>query len=286
MRTLFLILFFASFLHMLYPQGTRIRMPLPKDRNHTETEAIDSGSLRIYYAFNAEDINDRKTYADLQRLDIGSKLSKFYSYFLYNNDSLYFEIAKTNKTGAASAWPGERGKMETKWTLLNWSVFFKDFSKNTLTEFANMPYGVPHNQYTEEIQTQEWELQDDTVSIAGYLCQKAVCRFRGRDYVAWFTPEIPVSNGPWKFGGLPGLILNVYDKDNLYVFECIIIESHEKKFPIFMFDDKKYTKTDRVKLRQLDKSLYENYYQVVGAYNLDGSPVVFKPNPYHPLELE
>ena len=86
MRTVFVILFLIGSLYNLYPQGTTIRMPLPGYRNHTETEAIDSGSLRIYYAFNAEDINDRKTYADLQRLDIGSKLSKFYSYYTQQCD--------------------------------------------------------------------------------------------------------------------------------------------------------------------------------------------------------
>lgn len=53
---------------------------------------------------------------------------------------------------------------------------------------------------------------------------KATCTFRGREYTAWFCVDIPISNGPWKFGGLPGLILKVYDKDHLFVFESIEIE--------------------------------------------------------------
>lgn len=56
-----------------------------------------------------------------------------------------------------------------------------------------------------------WELHPDTKEISGFQTQKATITFRGRNYTAWFTPEIPVKFGPWKFQGLPGLILEVYD---------------------------------------------------------------------------
>ena len=55
----------------------------------------------------------------------------------------------------------------------------------------------------------------------GYPCQKATATFRGRDYEAWFTPEIPVNDGPWKFFGLPGLILKVTDAENIFSFVCV-----------------------------------------------------------------
>lgn len=58
-----------------------------------------------------------------------------------------------------------------------------------------------------------WKLVNETKKIGKFLCKKAVANFRGRDYTAWYTKEIPVPYGPWKLHGLPGLILEAYDTD-------------------------------------------------------------------------
>lgn len=63
----------------------------------------------------------------------------------------------------------------------------------------------------EELPKMNWILQDEYKDIEKYKCQKAITNFRGRNYSAWFTYEIPVTTGPWKFNGLPGLILQVND---------------------------------------------------------------------------
>jgi Protein of unknown function (Porph_ging). len=75
--------------------------------------------------------------------------------------------------------------------------------------------------YDESLIPQNWEIQDDTTTIAGYACQKAVCDYRGRNYEAWFTFEIPISEGPWKFNGLPGLIIRLNDTQHNYEFELV-----------------------------------------------------------------
>lgn len=63
-----------------------------------------------------------------------------------------------------------------------------------------------------------WVIYKEFKNIDGLNCQKASTNFAGRQYEAWFSKEIPVSDGPYKFRGLPGLIIQVYDIKKDYVF--------------------------------------------------------------------
>jgi len=63
-----------------------------------------------------------------------------------------------------------------------------------------------------------WKTRKKTKTVLGYNCQKAVGEFRGRTYEVWFTKEIPVTFGPWKLFGLPGLILEGKDIKNQIKF--------------------------------------------------------------------
>lgn len=56
-----------------------------------------------------------------------------------------------------------------------------------------------------------WKITNEIRMIKGYSCKKATTHFRGRDYVAWFTADIPIVAAPWKFAGLPGLVLDIED---------------------------------------------------------------------------
>ncbi len=64
----------------------------------------------------------------------------------------------------------------------------------------------------------EWELSADTTRINGLLCQKASTQLGNREWIAWFTTEIPISDGPYKFCGLPGLVVQVKDRKEHWVF--------------------------------------------------------------------
>jgi GLPGLI family protein len=74
----------------------------------------------------------------------------------------------------------------------------------------------------------EWIIDNDSKkTINNFECIKATTRFRGRDYIAYFTTQIPVSFGPYKFKGLPGLILEIsnQEKDNLHRWVAVKIET-------------------------------------------------------------
>lgn len=65
----------------------------------------------------------------------------------------------------------------------------------------------------EETGVIDWKITSESKRIGTFIVKKATTSFRGRNYTAWFTPEIPVGIGPWKFHGLPGLILEIQDDE-------------------------------------------------------------------------
>lgn len=86
-------------------------------------------------------------------------------------------------------------------------VFFKDLNNKTIiysTHIRLKPFDLK-----DEIADFNWNIKSETKSILGYNCQKAVTVHRGRTFIVYFASEIPFFDGPWKFFGLPGLILEV-----------------------------------------------------------------------------
>lgn len=99
--------------------------------------------------------------------------------------------------------------------------------------------------YEEDIPQQDWTLTEDTKEILGYKCRSAKCVFRGREWIAWYSDEIPVADGPWKFGGLPGFIMEISDAGNQYGFVCVGINSQADR--TIAMPKVQYNKTSRGK---------------------------------------
>ena len=74
----------------------------------------------------------------------------------------------------------------------------------------------------------KWQLLNSSKLILGYLCYEAVAEFRGRTFKAFYTPNIPYPDGPWKFSGLPGLILEVSTDDNKFSYIALSISISNK----------------------------------------------------------
>ncbi|MBZ9632374.1 GLPGLI family protein [Salegentibacter sp. LM13S] len=96
-------------------------------------------------------------------------------------------------------------------------IILKNRSENKL--FFTRTIARDQFYYTQEMDQFEWEILPEIKKIKDFKVQKAKTSFGGRDYVAWFTFEIPISDGPYKFNGLPGLILELEDTQQHYVFE-------------------------------------------------------------------
>ena len=94
---------------------------------------------------------------------------------------------------------------------------YTDLKKRTLNENIFEKYALKkYYSIQENIPVFNWQLVNETKKINNYTCKKATLNFRGRNYVAWYTEDIPVALGPWKFSGLPGLILEIVDKQGIY----------------------------------------------------------------------
>lgn len=63
--------------------------------------------------------------------------------------------------------------------------------------------------------------------------------FAGREWTAWFTSEISIPDGPYKFYGLPGLILKISDKTNTHSFEMISVQKQKSNYFILNENDYK-----------------------------------------------
>ncbi|MDE5437989.1 GLPGLI family protein [Elizabethkingia meningoseptica] len=69
--------------------------------------------------------------------------------------------------------------------------------------------------YTEDLKF-NWKVLPDKMKIGEYNAQKATTEFGGRTWTAWFSTDLPFQDGPYKFWGLPGLIVKIEDEGKNY----------------------------------------------------------------------
>jgi GLPGLI family protein len=74
------------------------------------------------------------------------------------------------------------------------------------------------NTYALKYPSLSWQLVGDTAISSGIFCKSATTTFGGRNYTAWFAPEMPIPYGPFFYKGLSGLGIKVYDSYHNYVF--------------------------------------------------------------------
>lgn len=203
---------------------------------------LDSAQYKFIYSFKYHKSYSRAGESDemcndKQCLLIGKNVSKYCS-------ENYFDFCKNWKAGDFS--------MVSENSACGFEVF-KNYppSNISVTELAG-PYLLGGNfKYEEPIPAFDWKTSNDTCTVLNYLCYKATVTFRGRTYTAWFAPEISSNNGPWKFGGLPGLILKIQDQDQNFIFECVGIEQLKTPEPICFYT------INHIKITR--KQLYKTY---------------------------
>lgn len=131
----------------------------------------------------------------------------------------------------------------------------KSLSGNKLDYFEVV--GMDRLRTEEEIPQIEWDIQDSTKNVLGYECTLATGDLYGRRWNVWFTPDIPIQNGPWKLSGLPGLILEAETTDGLYLFTATGLEQSSKTIgKIYLADE--YEKVNRKDLLKAKRKFFDN----------------------------
>lgn len=256
---------------------------------------LDSAQVRCIYelSFVADSNHPQSKQTDILHLLIGQKFTQFFSYLFFSADSSFNTDIKAGKI-TPNQLINDR-QLQKKYTPSRSAAKYSLFINRLNNEiFVTDRIAANKYVYQENDKDMNWEIQNDTNTINGFICQKAISNFKGREYIAWFTSEIPISEGPYKFRGLPGLILKIYDKKENYIFTCLAIEKLSSKV-VIRLDENSNTLTSRAEFRKAYKAGFDNPWQsinanpevTIGGRDIDKiKEMLSKSIPYNPIELE
>lgn len=173
-------------------------------------KADDCAQLSVTYEVVAQQVEEvKRKDKDLMRLDIGEHTSQFRSIIIewvLDNGLIYGSPTSLNHPFKGYTW----SEYQVVKNLPNAGYMYFTHGRISTRDKINGLF--------------EWQfLEGDTV-ISDYPCKKAKADFRGRTWTVWYTPLLPYSDGPWKFCGLPGLVLEAYETEGKLAFHCKDIE--------------------------------------------------------------
>ena len=273
---LFIVLIYS--IKGIYAQSTGNIAPF----NTKEKVVIDTVKLMVFYELSFFPDSTKKNVILTNRLTLS--LGSIYTKLM---NSQYYDIDNLQRKAPKGTAYGVEGKG------LAATIIYKNKKTNQMEVNVKL---TDHNtyRYIESIPKQVWKILNQRKQILNYSCQAATTTYLGRTYTAWFAPAIPIHEGPWKFSGLPGLILDVSDSRGHYVFKCIGLERPKQQEFIEKYKIK-FVDTNRKKLNSYIKNLHENFATVLEAqgrhvafFTPEGKEIDNKKlsYPYNPIELE
>ena len=243
-----------------------------------QAQEIDRVKFRIHYAATFKKWEDVKTVKqDEKILDIGTNCSKFYS--LWETKACEIKDSVFARGGTYQDVMNALGHLPFPRSYQYYTVYKNYPQKGQLTYTDKM---FKEYLYEEVMEKPVWTIiADQSTVIAGYNCQKAETTYRGRTWYAWYSADIPISDGPWKLHGLPGLILKAIDAKEDFLFECIEIEKIDNK--IMVIPKQKYLKCTPELLKQAKLKMGKDpngYLRQFGVepgqgFGADGKPLVY-----------
>jgi len=265
-----------------------------RSKQNTESVVLDHASIRCHYQFAQKD-KAGQLQTDTMTLDIGAQMSEYYDMARQRQDSLYSAYFNKIPVSSVRSISVLKDKDAFESDAYGGASFSSGRPKESARLYKNrqtgeifiidiLPSVRDKGRFTETIRPQAWQIAADTATILGYLCQKATASFRGRNYEAWFSLEIPVNDGPWKFFGLPGLILKLTDTGNIFTFVCVGLENLDTPRDITI-QKEKYINCSRDEMAKIKSKQTGETRITNNGGDIIISSLKAKDN-YHSLELE
>ncbi len=272
-----LLLFIIFQFSNVYSQTFTTERRYPTNKFSSQIKGVSD--LIVLYDVTISDGKNKKSTAQTL-LQSGERFSKFIDINTIKRDSLLQEHSNLETVGAK-----ELNDL-SKYNVIYKKNLLKDFQSETVYVQERISKNV--YQYQESIPKLDWKLTNDKMILLGYKCKSAKLSFRGRNYVAWYTDEIPKSDGPYIFSGLPGLILKISDTEGIYEFTAVGIE--KKKMDIYFRNEKTIHHISRDDFRKIQRNYFENpsLFMLSKAYDETGKEISPRSviRHYSPLELE
>ena len=184
-------------------------------------QVIDTLQYTVTYkaTLQLDSLVDKKK-SELMILQVGKKIDKFIGLSQERLDSVGRAVERGEAEGLDF---GSIYKAIGSRPIEEYCIFKEKREKQY--KYVESIIGIHRYVYKQPMQGLiQWRVLQDTATIAGYYCQKAICHFAGHHYVAWFTTQIPLKAAPYKFDGLPGVVVRVADTKEHYCFELIKLQ--------------------------------------------------------------
>ena len=269
--------------------GQTTKSSLDPSRVYAPSDSIqmtifDDAQYRAYYEKQyRDDPSVPQAYHWMQVLQIGRNYQAFLDYGALRSDSIWNASVKARKKyGDFEA----EDKAASRAALSDLKLIF-DRSKGMINAHEKIFINKYH--YTEPIPQLQWTMVRGDSTILGYTCHKATTRFRGRDYIAWYTEEIPFPYGPFKFGGLPGLITCIYDTQREHIYTLVGFEKAPSEDYIYENVRRGRFETTREVLAKQQKYFHEQpnlFTPDILIPDPRNKAIKRKSKPYNPIELE
>ncbi len=196
----------------------------PTARDFSLRERADTMTMRIMYGFECvTDTLSGKCLHEPYMLEIGGRLTHYYSYNAYIRDSVQSGVYASEISRGMNAFTDITSSIIPEDQTVTYYEIFRSIpssSRYVLLRIENTDY-----YYNEAIEPIKWRLTGRTDTVCGYRCQVAEGQLNGRQWAVSFSTDIPYPYGPWKLEGLPGLILKAEDSEGLLRWEAVGLEN-------------------------------------------------------------
>jgi GLPGLI family protein len=246
----------------------------------TNVQAQSNLKATYKLTYQPDSTNNKNKESELFLLYLNNNISQFLSFNNALRDSIRLEIQKGNMTTEEIV-KQTMSRPRTKF-YVKINKIYQESTIENLHDVATKLYS-----YSQPLDLIEWTIENETKTIEGYECQKATGWYAGRDYIAWFDSEIPISEGPYKFYGLPGLIISVYDTKEHYRFDLVGLEKgdYEIKRNLLDEDYQEITEQEYKQMRENRAANAEAMAKRVFS-QMDGNKKPKKSSANNPIELE